>query len=143
VVSAYIPVELRRLARERDRERCCYCLTTELNCGMRMVFDHMCPRAKGGATVLGNVCLACRSCNECKSDLVVGLDVVTGEEVGLFNPLLQGWVEHFEWSADGVTVVGKTAVGRVTVAVLQMNHGAIVAARRRWVEVGWHPLGEE
>jgi hypothetical protein len=72
---------------------------------------------------------------------VVGLDVVTGEEVGLFNPLLQGWVEHFEWSADGVTVVGKTAVGRVT--VLQMNHGAIVAARRRWVEVGWHPPGDK
>jgi hypothetical protein len=75
--------------------------------------------------------------------LVVGLDAVTGEEVDLFNPLLQGWVEHFEWSVDGVTVVGKTAVGRVTVAVLQMNHGAIVAVWRRWVEVGWHPPGDK
>ncbi|NJM49260.1 MAG: hypothetical protein HC860_26335 [Alkalinema sp. RU_4_3] len=32
----------------------------------------------------------------------------------MVSAYIPGWVEHFEWSADGVTVVGRTAVGRVT-----------------------------
>jgi hypothetical protein len=104
-----------------------------------MTFDHRYPRARGGNTSLENVCLACRSCNEFKSDLVDGQDDITGQKVGLFNPLSQRWAVHFAWSADGTTICGKTPIGRVTVTTLQMNHGAIVAARRRWVKVGWHP----
>jgi hypothetical protein len=35
--------------------------------------------------------------------------------------------------------VRETEIGRVTVTVLQMNNLVTVAARRRWVSVGWHP----
>ena len=36
-------------------------------------------------------------------------------------------------------IVGITAVGRATVQALKLNRSTLVAARRRWVEVGWHP----
>jgi len=36
-------------------------------------------------------------------------------------------------------IEGRTAVGRATVTALNMNHPDIVAARRLWIEVGWHP----
>jgi hypothetical protein len=39
----------------------------------------------------------------------------------------------------GTKVEGTTAIGRETVVTLRMNHALIVAARRRWCAVGWHP----
>jgi HNH endonuclease len=140
--SSYITVELRSQVREHDQNRCCYCITTEANSGIRMTFDHIFPRAKGGETTFDNLCLACRSCNEFKSNITEAIDDLTKETVELFNPRHQDWPSHFEWSADGTEILGKTEVGRVTIAVLQMNNLVIVATRRRWVSVGWHPLTE-
>jgi HNH endonuclease len=139
MVSPYISVELRNRIRAHDRNRCCYCLTTESNSGIRMTCDHFWPRTKDGKTSFENLCLACRSCNEFKSNTTEALDTISGETVGLFNPRLHNWPTHFEWIADSTEVVGISAIGRVTVTVLQMNNPAIVAARRRWVSVGWHP----
>jgi HNH endonuclease len=141
LVSVYISVDLRNRIRENDRDRCSYCLTTELNSGSRMVFDHIHPRAKGGETSFENVCLACRACNGYKSDSVEALDSITNLPVPLFHPRRQIWQDHFEWIQNDTEIQGKTAVGRVTVAILQMNHGAIVVTRQRWVAVGWHPPG--
>jgi HNH endonuclease len=141
LVSVYISVDLRNRIRESDGDRCCYCLTTELNSGSRMVFDHIYPRAKGGETSFENVCLACRACNEYKSDTIEALDSMTDLLTPLFNPRCQSWQDHFDWIQNDTEIQGKTAVGRVTVAILQMNHGAIVATRQRWVAVGWHPPG--
>jgi HNH endonuclease len=138
-VSAYIPVDLRSQIEQADRGRCCYCLTQSVNSGIPLSFDHVLPRAKGGATTFENVCLACRSCNEFKSDLTAAIDPLTGNPVPLFNPRQQSWGEHFAWSEDGTRVIGQTAIGRATVLALQMNHAMIVVARRRWVAVGWHP----
>jgi 5-methylcytosine-specific restriction endonuclease McrA len=76
-VSTYIPETLKAqieecdseaLRRSADRHRCCYCLTSEANSGIPMTYDHILPRSKGGATTFENLCLACRTCNEYKSD---------------------------------------------------------------------------
>ncbi len=79
-----------------------------------MAFDHIHPRSKGGETSFENVCLACRSCNEFKSDITEAQDPLTGKIVSLFNPRTQKWDDHFCWSADSTRVEGKTAIGRVT-----------------------------
>jgi hypothetical protein len=71
--------------------------------------------------------------------MVSAIDLETGDLVGLFHPRTQVWYEHFEWVLEGTEVQGKTPIGRATVMALQMNHGAIVLSRRRWVQVGWHP----
>jgi hypothetical protein len=60
----------------------------------------------------------------------------------LFNPRRQLWREHFVWSGDGTQIIGLTACGRATVLALKMNNDDIVAARRLWVSVGWHPPAE-
>jgi HNH endonuclease len=138
-MGTYIPENLRQKIRNTDRDRCCYCLTTELNSGIRLTFDHTTPQAKQGKTTFENVCLACRSCNEFKSDTTEAIDPITDQTAPLFNPRTQNWSDHFAWIADGTKVQGKTAIGRVTVTTLQMNRSIIVLTRRRWVEVGWHP----
>ncbi|MGF1514821.1 MAG: HNH endonuclease, partial [Elainellaceae cyanobacterium] len=130
---------LRDKVREFDRRRCCYCQTSELISGIRMSFDHIRLRSKGGETCFENICLACRSCNEFKADLIAAEDLLTQQFVPLFNPRTQVWHNHFSWSDDCVRVEGKTDLGRATVLALRMNNPAIMAARRRWVSVGWHP----
>ena len=135
-MSTYIPVALRDQVRGCDRNRCWYCKTSEVLSGIRMAFDHIHPRSKGGETTFENVCLACRSYNEFKGDCVNTQDLLTEQVVPLFNPRTQQWHDHFSWSDDGTKVEGKTSIGRATILALQMNNGAIVTARKRWVSVG-------
>jgi HNH endonuclease len=138
-VSTYLPESLRLQIETTDRQRCCYCLTSEANSGIPMTCDHIQPHSKGGDTSFENVCLACRSCNEFKGNLTQVIDPVTAELVSLFNPRQQQWAEHFVWSADGTRIAGLTVIGGATVVALRMNHPVIIGARRRWVSSGWHP----
>lgn len=138
-MSTYISVSLRNQIRIHDRDRCCYCQTSEVLSGIRMAFDHIQPQSKGGQTCFENVCLACRSCNEFKGDTTTAQDLLSNQFVPLFNPRTQQWHTHFAWSDDGIRVEGQTDVGRATVSTLRMNNSAIVTARKRWVSVGWHP----
>ena len=63
----------------------------------------------------------------------------TGEELPLFNPRVDAWNVHFEWSDDGALIVGKTPCGRAAVVALHLNSPEIVVTRRLWVSVGWWP----
>ena len=138
-MSRYISASLKAQVFAADGRRCCYCKTSEANSGIPMTVDHIVPRSKGGTGAFENLCLACRTCNEFKSDAVEVLDPVTAEAVALFHPREQAWVEHFAWSDDGLRVEGLTPVGRATVVALRMNNSIILAARERWVISGWHP----
>jgi len=138
-VSLYLPESLRAQLDEADRRRCAYCLTSEANSGLPMTHDHIQPLSKGGETTFGNLCLACRLCNEFKADLTRADDPLTGELTPLFNPRAQQWAEHFAWSTDGTHLVGLTPTGRATIIALRMNNPTILAARRRWAMGGWHP----
>lgn len=104
-----------------------------------MTHDHIIPRSKGGDTSFQNLCLACRNCNEFKSDTTQACDPLTGKPALLFNPRLQKWTEHFAWNLDSTKVEGLTAIGRATIVALRMNNAIIVAARWRWAISGWHP----
>lgn len=138
-MSAYISASLREQVRQADRGQCCYCQTQEANSGIPLSFGHILPTSKKGETTFENICLACRTCNEFKSDSTEGINLLTGANVVLFNPRFQKWVDHFEWSEDGTKIEGITAIGTATVITLRMNHTAIVIARRRWAFSGWHP----
>ncbi|MCE7983757.1 MAG: HNH endonuclease [Caldilinea sp. CFX5] len=138
-MSVYIPVDLRNRLQSMDRNRCAYCQTSEANSGIPSACDHILPTAKGGKTELDNLCLACRPCNECKGDSTQGIDPLSGDIVSLFNPRVQYWYEHFEWSLDGTRIIGLTPVGRATIITLRMNNHTITSARQRWVSAGWHP----
>lgn len=104
-----------------------------------MHVDHIDPQ---GGDVLENLCLSCWNCNTSKHKVTFGIDPETREQVPLFNPRTQIWTEHFEWIYGGTQAYGKTAIGRATVARLKINRDAIVVARQRWAEGGYHPPKE-
>jgi hypothetical protein len=66
-------------------------------------------------------------------------DSDTGRLVRLFNPRRDQWRAHFRWSDDGMQIIGVTARGRVTVAVLRLNNSIALRARSFWVASGIHP----
>ncbi len=142
-MSAQVPAILAERVRAADRDTCCYCCTTVANSGMPLSFDHVEPRSLGGPTTFENVCQSCRPCNEFKSDTRHAEDPLTGERVKLFHPRRQSWRDHFAWSADASKIEGLTSTGRATVVALRLNRQALVAARRRWWMVGWHPPADE
>lgn len=88
--------------------------------------------------MLENLALACVSCSLRKGARIEAPDPVTGNTVELYNPRRHSWREHFEWHESDV-VVGLTAVGRATVAALELNRSLIRAIRHAEMEFGRHP----
>jgi 5-methylcytosine-specific restriction endonuclease McrA len=135
----YVPRALRERVAVQARYRCGYCLTAEAVVGMPMELDHLIPESLGGLTEEENLWLACSLCNDSRNNRIVGLDVVTGALVRLFDPRRHSWSEHFSLTPEGDRIVGQTPVGRATVAMLNLNRPLLVKARQAWVAVGWHP----
>ena len=130
---------LSKQVRERAQQRCEYCQTAEWLNGQAHQVDHITPRALGGVTTLGNLCLACVPCNSFKQDNIEAIDPETQQRVLLFNPRTQRWTEHFAWNDDGIQIIGLTSCGRATVVALQFNRPLIQMARAVWVSANQHP----
>jgi hypothetical protein len=90
--------------------------------------DHVRAQKHGGLTEFGNLALSCLPCNSYKGPNVAGYDPESGEIVALFNPRTDQWARHFAW--DGPTLIGKTSMARVTIAVLRINAPERVEHRR-------------
>ena len=75
------------------------------------------------------VCLqsVCVFCNAFKGPNLSGLDPATGKLTRLYHPRLHKWTYHFRFQRSAL--IGRTAIGRTTIDVLQMNHPEIVALR--------------
>lgn len=130
---------LRQRIAEKSRYRCGYCLTSQIIIGPLLEIDHYIPESRGGSSTEENLWLICPMCNSHKSNHIDAVDPETGSAVPIFNPHVDRWDEHVEWSEDEAIIRGITPIGRAAVARLHMNHPDMVAARRLWVEVGWHP----
>ena len=131
--------KLRSRVAAQARFRCGYCQTQEVVSGIPLTVEHIKPIARGGTDDEENLWLSCRLCNEAKGTLVEFLDAETGQVVPLFNPRTQLWDEHFTWDETAVIIIGKTAVGRATIAALSLNNELRARSRAIWVEAGWHP----
>ncbi len=138
-MSTYLTAELRLQLIEADDHRCAYCQTTEINSGQPMTVDHVVPESRGGLAEFDNLCFCCRRCNEFKGSKTSAQDPLTGQDVDLYHPRRHHWKDHFAWDETGKFLVGLSNVGRTTVIALKMNDPLIVATRRRWISVGWHP----
>jgi hypothetical protein len=129
----------RRLIRERARGRCEYCLSLETFSLSPFSTDHIVPVAAGGKTVLENLAHSCGGCNNAKQQFIEAIAPETQRIVPLFHPRRDIWSEHFFWSGDSLHMVGKTAIGRATVAALDLNRVGVVNIRRLLVMSGLHP----
>lgn len=97
------------------------------------------PNTQGGADAEFNLALACRSCNLRKGTRIGGIDPESDTEVRLFHPRQDQWNDHFQVDSESGTLVGKTPIGRVTIACLETNSQAQVTARQLWIRLGLFP----
>ena len=81
-----IPIALRTAVRELAQDCCEYCLLPQSAALHRHEPDHVVPRQHGGATVLGNLALACMRCNRYKGPNVGSFDPQSGLLTAFFNP---------------------------------------------------------
>ncbi len=110
----------RGLVRQRAGNRCEDCqLQQEHSPLAALQIEHVVPKKHRGADDPENLALACIDCNLAKASNIAGLDPATSELTQLFHPRRDRWSDHFEWQA--CRVVGKTAIGRTTVYVLDLN----------------------
>ena len=118
--------------------RCCeYCHMSQDHDDTPFEIDHIIARKHGGPTVAGNLALSCFFCNSFKGSDLSGLTPGTRKLTPLFNPRRHKWSRHFRW--DGPQLVGRTAIGRVTVAVLRINDPFRVELRAGHIEEGLFP----
>jgi hypothetical protein len=99
--------------------------------------DHIIARKHGGAAVARNLALSCCWCNSFKGTDLAGLDPHTRKLTPLFNPRRHKWHRHFRW--EGPVLHGRTPIGRVTIAVLNINDPLRVAFRAGLIELGVFP----
>jgi len=137
--GSYVSSDLRRLVRHRSRECCEYCGMPEKFTFAPHEVGHIIAEKHRGETSAGNLALACVSCNKHKGSDVASVDPDTGETVRLFNPRIDAWREHFDLERDGI-VRPLTAVGRVTVFLLQLNRDDRRRERETLFETGAFPI---
>ena len=122
------------------RGRCEYCRAPQDVAGYTFHVEHIVPRSKGGVDHPSNGALSCWSCNSAKVDHQTGVDPETGREEMLFHPRRQLLEEHFALPADGLHIVGRTAIGWATVERLRMNNPRFQPkARELWTAAGCWP----
>lgn len=118
----------RARVRARADNFCEYCHLHQSDSPLAVLhIEHIVPRVHGGTDETDNLALACIDCNLHKGTNLTGIDPQTNEVTPLFHPRRQEWSDHFEWR--GTQLVGKSAIGRTTVRVLNMNSDDQIALR--------------
>ena len=138
-MSAFSPVRRAEVA-TRAGHRCEYCHLPTRGQVATFPIDHVVPRNTGGTTAPDNLALTCPHCNAHKWTATEGVDPDTGEACRYFHPRRDAWGDHFEWSAVRLgELVGRTAVGRATIAGLGVNDEGLVELRALLAELGLFP----
>ncbi len=96
--------------------------------------DHVIAEQHGGSTTFGNLALACFHCNLHKGPNIAGKDPMSRRTTRLFHPRVDHWEDHFRWR--GARLMGRTAIGRTTIQVLDINHPAYLLARKALKDAG-------
>jgi hypothetical protein len=130
--------DLDRRVRARARHRCEYCHLPQASYLLRFQIDHIIAEKHEGPTVASNLCLACPRCNTKKGPNIAGRSTGRGRVVRLFNPRMDEWTDHFRW--NGAVLEGLTAIGRATIAVLDINEASAVEFHRELMDEGLFEL---
>ena len=135
--GSHIPAALRRLVWERANGRCEYCLVHDDDVLLAHQPDHIIAEQHGGQTVAENLALACVHCNRRKGPNIASIDPDSGQLTPLFNPRTQIWQEHFV--LDGAYILPRTAVGHVTIRLLDLNNPDRIRVRQALIQAGRYP----
>ena len=124
---------------KRAKHRCEYCRAPESIFNFPFEVEHIIPTSLGGKNLETNIALACRSCNQFKGVYIEYPDPGTDLRIRLFNPRQDEWQTHFVFDLVTTEIVGRTAIGRATIACLKMNNGLQLKARKKWGRLGLFP----
>ena len=130
-------VALVRLVWRRARECCEYCQMSQTFDRTPFEIDHIISEKHNGPTNANNLCLSCFYCNSFKGSDISSVDKVTRKLTPLFNPRRHKWVRHFRW--EGAMLAGRTAIGRVTIALLRINDPFRIELREVLMAEGLFP----
>jgi hypothetical protein len=130
---------IKEAVKGRAKNCCEYCLCQADFSSDTFAIEHIIPLAKGGDNDLANLAFSCQGCNNHKFTATHAIDIATGETVPLYNPRLDIWENHFQWSENYTEIIGISPIGRVTVTRLQLNRQGLINLRQVFVQVGLHP----
>jgi HNH endonuclease len=125
---------LRELVRRRAGNRCEYCHLPQTFSELGFHIEHIRPRQHGGGEETKNLALACPECNLAKGPNLAAVDPDGRRIVRLFNPRYDKWTMHF--SHHGPRIIGKTPIGRASVALLKMDDAERLRVRILLAEAG-------
>jgi hypothetical protein len=132
---------LETLVWKRAGSCCEYCQMPHGLTVLPFQIDHVIAEQHGGRAIPENLALSCMICNVHKGPNIASIDPQTSALVPLFHPRRDTWADHFAWS--GPHLVGLTAVGRATIAVLAINMKARVALRASLIQEGVFPPAQK
>jgi hypothetical protein len=125
----------REAVRQRAGGRCEYCHLPDFAMAPEdFHVEHVIARKHGGGDGLDNLAWACIFCNLYKGPNLASFDPDSGELTRLFHPRHDRWDEHFR--LDGGRIVGRTAVGRTTIGLLEMNSAILCSLRASLIREG-------
>jgi len=129
----------RQLVRRRASDRCEHCrLPQSAAPFFRFHVEHVLATQHLADDSLENLALACPDCNRHKGPNLTSIDLETMTVVPVFHPRHDDWSQHFK--IEGAKVVGKSAIGRPTVRLLQFNEVERTLMRRVLFDIGeWPP----
>lgn len=133
----YISANLRRQVISRADNRCEYCLIHQQDTAYSHEVDHIIPTKHRGETTPENLCLACLECNRHKGSDFSSFDPETDQITPLFNPRQQMWADHFRLEES--RIIPLTAVGRVTVFLLDFNNEYRLRERQALIKANRYP----
>ncbi|SRR5581483_9828486 len=122
---------------QRADRRCEYCRVAQEFDRLPFEVDHIISQKHRGPTSPSNTALACFACNHHKGPCIAGRDKATRKLTPLFHPRRHKWSRHFRWA--GPVLVGLTPIGRVTIAILEMNLEHRIAFRQELIDEGVFP----
>ena len=126
----------RNFVRERAGDRCEYCRIPQSAIDTKLQIDHVV--AQQHSDELDDapelLALACERCNLHKGTNLSSVDPDSKKIVLLFHPRLDQWSDHFE--VVEAEIIGKTATGRATTRLLQMNAKNRRSLRRWLIKLG-------
>ncbi len=113
---------------------CEYCQLSQEFDDRPFEIDHIRSQKHRGPTIASNLALSCFRCNSFKGSDISSIDILTGKLTPLFNPRRHKWTTHFRW--EGPYLIGRTPIGRVTVALLHINDELRVELREELIAEG-------
>jgi hypothetical protein len=138
----YVPANLRREVIERSGNCCEYCLLSQNDYPFTFHIEHIIAEKHKGKTVSGNLALSCPTCNTFKGSDIGSMDDENADEITpLYHPRKHLWSDHFR--LDGAIIESLTAIGRVSVFLLQLNESERIKHRRLLIRTSRYPCQKE